>query len=70
MNNPLFHKETGDKETERRGKYLKKLFNSNALGPNKSLLGEKMSSSGHVASNLPINFLKQDDTERDLEKYI
>jgi hypothetical protein len=32
------HKETGDKDTMRRGKYLKKLVNANVLGPHKSLL--------------------------------
>ena len=32
------HKETGDKDTIRRGKYLKQLFDEHALGPNKSLL--------------------------------
>jgi hypothetical protein len=33
-----FHKETEEKDTLRRGRYLKQLINTNALGPNKSLL--------------------------------
>lgn len=39
-NKSFLHKETGDKETVRRGKYLRKLFNENALGPNKTLLNK------------------------------
>lgn len=40
VNKSFLHKETGEKETLRRGKYLKKLFNENALGPNKTLLNK------------------------------
>lgn len=32
------HKDTDDKDTIRRGKYLNKLFDSHALAPHKSLL--------------------------------
>ena len=32
------HKETGDKDTQRRGKYIKRLTGGNALSPEKSLL--------------------------------
>ena len=38
MNKALLHKLTGDKDSERRGKYLKKLFGTNVLGNEKSLL--------------------------------
>jgi len=41
MNKSLLDTTTGSKDTERRGKYLKKLFDSNVLGPNKSLLNRE-----------------------------
>ena len=40
MNKSLLHKETGDKESKRRGRYLDKLLAENALGPNKRMLKE------------------------------
>jgi len=37
MNKSLLHKETGDKESARRGKYLNRLLHQAALGPNRPM---------------------------------
>jgi hypothetical protein len=51
----LLHKETGDKDSERRGQYLKKLFGKNVLGYENSILrngGKDHLKGGMIFQNL------------------
>jgi hypothetical protein len=41
-----FHKPTGDKDSKRRGRYLKQLFDANVLGTKKSLLNRSAYNEG------------------------
>ena len=69
VNKSFLHRQNGgDKESLRRGKDLKKLFNENALGPNKSLLNKAHHGGGDSGNELGISHGGKESMEQIMQR--